>query len=286
MKLIEIDHLTEYRFDQIVQLKPHQLILRPRDGFDQRVKASTLTISPNAALHWQRDASDNNVTIASFDQPTSRLKIHSHLIVEQYRAQTLTLDQLINKAQYSDLPIADSAILTPFLATQLEMTQFPPELACSLPVDAAPQERFLALEHLCQTIKTCFSYQIREAPGTQSAVETMALQTGSCRDFAWFMMELVRSQGYAARFLSGYFLHQNFKPDNGATHAWLEVWLPGFGWLGFDPTVGRPVGPEHIAVASSMSPQAIPPIAGSFTGPPGTQSELIVNVQVRSVSSS
>jgi transglutaminase-like putative cysteine protease len=99
--------------------------------------------------------------------------------------------------------------------------------------------------------------------------ETLALGTGSCRDWAFLFMEAARHFGLAARFASGYLNTPPSSANYGATHAWAEVFLPGVGWKGFDPTTGLVVGTDHIAVAVARLPESVPPIEGSFIGPPG-----------------
>jgi transglutaminase-like putative cysteine protease len=113
------------------------------------------------------------------------------------------------------------------------------------------------------------SYQVREEPGVQSPTKTLSRGCGSCRDFACLFMEASRRLGLASRFVSGYLHAQPSTVDFGATHAWAEVFLPGAGWKGFDPTIGEIVGTNHIAVAVAMLPESVPPVAGSFVGPPG-----------------
>ena len=118
---------------------------------------------------------------------------------------------------------------------------------------------------------------MREEPGVQSAIKTLACGTGSCRDFAFLFMEAMRCLGLAARFVSGY-LYAPLIAEIGSTHAWAEVYLPGAGWKGFDPTIGKIVGSDHIAVAVARLPEAVPPIAGSFAG--SADSSLNVGVWV------
>jgi transglutaminase-like putative cysteine protease len=125
------------------------------------------------------------------------------------------------------------------------------------------------LQRLSAHIHQTLSYRLREEPGVQIAAETLSYGTGSCRDFAYLLMEAARYLGLASRFVSGY-LHAPPSPVNfGATHAWAEVYLPGAGWKGFDPTIGEIVGTNHIAVAVARLPESVPPIAGSFVGIPG-----------------
>jgi transglutaminase-like putative cysteine protease len=122
--------------------------------------------------------------------------------------------------------------------------------------------------NLCIGINQSLTYKIREEPGVQSASETLQKGTGSCRDFANLFMEAARLLGLASRFVSGY-LHAPASSQNyGATHAWAEVYLPGAGWKGFDPTIGEVVGSKHIAVAVARLPESVSPVTGAFFGPP------------------
>jgi transglutaminase-like putative cysteine protease len=122
------------------------------------------------------------------------------------------------------------------------------------------------LERLCRAIYTTFSYTVRDEPGVQSAIQTFEFNSGSCRDFSLVLIEAARCLGFAARFVSGY-LHSPPSSQNfGATHAWVEVYLPGAGWKGFDPTVGALASADNIAVAVSAYPDSIPPIEGVFSG--------------------
>jgi transglutaminase-like putative cysteine protease len=130
-------------------------------------------------------------------------------------------------------------------------------------------QTFVLLQRLCVGIHQSLQYQAREEPGVQSLIETLQRGTGSCRDFASLFMEAARSLGLAARFVSGYLNVPATNANYGATHAWAEVYLPGAGWKGFDPTIGEMVGTKHIAVAVTTLPESVPPVAGSFFGPPG-----------------
>lgn len=277
MTLIEIDHHTQYHFSDPVELAPHRLVLRPRDGFDLLIQSSLLSIEPTPDIYWHRDAFDNSIAMVVFHQKTEKLSIRSRLRIEQYRSQTLSLDNLVpvgGPSQHSD-----NSFFAIFLEHHLTATELPPSLRLQQDVkDGA--KAFLAISQLTETIKASFNYEARENPGIHSAQQTLSLGYGSCRDFAWLMIEIVRCFGYPARFVSGYFMNRQFQPEEGATHAWLEVYLPQFGWLGFDPTVGRPVGPEHIAVAAAPSAEPVSPITGSFKGAADTVADMRVSVLV------
>ena len=115
-------------------------------------------------------------------------------------------------------------------------------------------------------IYTSMSYTVREEPGVQSVKETLSLRSGSCRDFAYLFIEAVKCLGLASRFVSGYLYAPLMSNQIGSTHAWAEVYIPGGGWKGFDPTIGDIVGKDHIPVAVSRLAESVPPISGSFSG--------------------
>jgi len=125
-------------------------------------------------------------------------------------------------------------------------------------------ETYLLLEWINKAIATGFIYQQREEPGVQAPATTLTSRAGSCRDFATLFIEACRYLGLAARFVSGYLCSPTLPQDQGSTHAWSEVYLPGAGWKGFDSTSGQVVGNHHIAVAVSRHPESVPPVSGSF----------------------
>ncbi|MGF1529649.1 MAG: transglutaminase family protein [Candidatus Competibacterales bacterium] len=130
------------------------------------------------------------------------------------------------------------------------------------------------LQRLSRQIQQSLRYQIREAPGVQTATETLNFGSGSCRDFANLFIEVARQLGLAARFVSGYLNAPPSTVNYGATHAWAEVYLPGAGWKGFDPTLGELVGSQHIPVAVARLPESVPPVAGGFYGFPGASLDV------------
>lgn len=271
MRRLKIVHQTYYNFAGTVQLAPHRLLLRPREGHELHIESSTLETQPAATLHWLRDAYDNSVAIADFDTQTSQLAIVSEVIVQHYDEMPL------------DFLVADHAVHYPFTYEADTYAILQPYLQLQIPGDSgalrAWVERFwrpgeavqtyALLERLYLGINQTLTYQMREEPGVQTAAETLWRGTGSCRDFANLFMEAARLLGLAARFVSGY-LHAPTSGWNfGATHAWAEVYLPGAGWKGFDPTIGEVVGNKHIAVAVARLPESVSPVAGSYFGAPG-----------------
>ena len=276
MQRYKILHRTYYNFSGSVELGPHSLLLRPREGHELRIESSSLKITPKANLRWHRDAEDNSVAIATFTTPAKQLVIESEVFIQQYNLAPL--DFLL--ADYAtEFPFAytpdDRALLAPYLDIGDNRPQGP--LATWIANLCPPGERiqtYAILERLCRQIQQTMSYRIREEPGVQPAAETLSFVAGSCRDFANLFMMAARYLGLAARFVSGY-LHAPPATGNfGATHAWTEVYLPGAGWKGFDPTIGEIAGRDHIAVAVARRPESVPPVAGSFIGPPGANLDV------------
>lgn len=280
MQRYKILHRTYYSFSDEVRLEPHALRLRPREGHELRIESSILEITPPATLRWYRDAEDNSVAIATFDLPTSQLAIKSETIIQQYNEAPL------------DFIVADNAIDYPFSYTEADKIILSPYLNCSMnPVlvawlenlwhDGERIQTYALLQRLCVNIHQTLKYQLREEPGVQDATETLSLGTGSCRDYATLFMEATRCLGLASRFVSGYLNSPPSTLNFGATHAWTEVYLPGAGWKGFDPTIGEIVGTDHIAVAVGRLPESVPPISGSFIGKP--EATLSVGVWVTAI---
>ena len=271
MQRYKILHRTYYNFSAAVWLQPHTLRLRPREGHELRIESSTLEITPAATLRWHHDVEDNSVATATFDAPANQLLIESDVIIQQYNQAPL--DFLV--ADYAvDYPFAyipeDKVVLSAYMNLAGYTIQDPlTEWVAKLWQSGERIQTFALLQRLCVHIHQTLAYQLREEPGVQTAVETLSYGTGSCRDFAYLFVEAARRLGLAARFVSGY-LHAPLSMANyGATHAWAEVYLPGAGWKGFDPTIGEIVGINHFAVAVARSPESVPPIAGSFVGLPG-----------------
>jgi transglutaminase-like putative cysteine protease len=281
MRRLEIIHRTYYNFFGLVRLAPHRLLLRPREGHELRILSARLDTWPPAHIRWHRDAFDNAVAIASFDTPTMRLEIASQIVIEHY--DEAPLDFLVDDTAVSYPFCYDGdtgAAMQPYLRGPDPPGQH--ALGAWLADLWQPGERvetYVLLARLCSAIQKGFTYEAREQPGVQGSAETITRGIGSCRDFATLFMEAVRFWGLAARFVSGYLDAPWSDGRSGASHAWTEVYLPGAGWKGFDPTTGEITGSRHIAVAVARRPDAVSPVTGSFFGPPGA--ELAVGVWVR-----
>ena len=281
MRRLDISHITEYRFAAPVSLLPHRLLLRPRENHNVRIESSLLEISPAHTLQWKRDVLDNSVAVASFFEPADRLRIASHVVIQH------------DEDNPFDFLVDDYAVIHPFdyaLEDQADLAAFRQAV---YPADRVAVERWLGrlglqrpmqtfalLDQINREIAGRFSYELREEPGVQPPAQTLARNSGSCRDFAALFLEACRHLGLASRFVSGYLFTWDADTDNASTHAWAEVYLPGAGWKGFDPTGGEVTGNRHIAVAVARHPEAVPPVAGSYIGPPGQHPSLMVAVSV------
>ena len=284
MQQLKVSHLTEYTYAEAVTLGPHRLLLRPREGHDIRILSSRLEISPAYKIHWHRDVYNNSVADVSFLEPAARLAIYSEVILEHYDDAPL------------DFLVADYALNYPFEYRAREEADLSPYQQPNYPDDQfmlqewlqrsgmaqGPVETYVLLDRLNRWIAANLAYRMREEPGVQSPSLTLNSGSGSCRDYAALFMELCRQLGLACRFVSGYLHTPDTESGHGHTHAWAEVYLPGPGWKGFDPTAGELTARKHIPVAVARHPEWVPPVSGSFTGTtqiPG----LTVKVQVAPV---
>ncbi|QQZ27331.1 transglutaminase family protein [Thiothrix subterranea] len=282
MQRYKILHRTYYNFPGMVRLEPHTLRLRPREGYELRIESSNLNITPAATLRWHRDVEDNSVAIATFKTPTTQLVIESTIIIQQYNEAPLDflVADYATYYPFTYLP-DDQAVLAPYRQAGDPPSALLEKWVASLWQPGEKIQTYSLLKRLAERIQQTLKYQLREEPGVQSVNDTLTRGTGSCRDSAYLFMETARRLGFAARFVSGY-LHAQLAPtDFGATHAWAEIFLPGAGWKGFDPTVGTIVGTDHIAVAVARQPESVPPVAGAFIGPAGAT--LTVGVWVTEI---
>ncbi len=283
MQRFKIVHQTYYNFSGEVTLGPHELRLRPRGDHEIRIESSKLEIRPKATLKWHRDVEGNSVATASFKSPARQLAVESEVIVQQFNDAPLDFLVAPEAVHY---PFAydpdDTLLLAPYMAQPGRMAgQRLAGFLANLWQPGQPIQTYGLLERINLRIHADLKYQIREEPGVQNPEETLRRGTGSCRDFATLFMEASRSLGLASRFVSGYLRAEPSSVNYGSTHAWSEVYIPGAGWKGFDPTTGTIAGMDHFAVAVARLPESVPPISGSFVGPPG--SSLDVGVWVTPV---
>ena len=268
MKKIKILHRTYYNFSHPVELGTHYLRLRPREGYELRIESSTLSLSPDPTISWQSDVEDNSIAKAEFQAPATQLTIESEIVVQQYNENPFDFLMENYAVQF---PFAyreeDWKIVSPYTYRNSGNTTSSVASWASDVWDGNEQIQTISLLlRIADRIRNDIQYGIREDPGVQYPAKTLSCGSGSCRDFAALFMEVVRGFGLATRFVSGYLVSEPSSLNYGATHAWAEVYLPGAGWKGFDPTLGVITGTDHIPVAVSRLPDAVPPVAGSFIG--------------------
>jgi transglutaminase-like putative cysteine protease len=279
---LSISHRTRYEYDREVQFLPHLLYLRPRENPLLQVERFTFTFQPGARVQWMRDDFDNLPASVQFSTNAATLEICSECTV------TTTDTPPFN------FLVRDYARTVPFTYEPLHRFNLsiylnPPEDAVLSPLrrwlaehfTGRPQETVAWLFALNQAICRSLTYQRRDEPGIQTALATIALGGGSCRDFAALLVECARVLGIAARFVSGYM----FDPTTngaaaGAMHAWAEVFLPGAGWIGLDPTHGLFCQNAYVPVAHAVVAESVNPIQGSFFSAVPATARLTSDVRV------
>ena len=271
MSVLTIHHQTIYRYRTPMAFGPHRLMLRPRESHALRLYQHELAITPAAVVTWAHDVAGNSVATASFSEPSDTLTIDS--------AATLSID--VDRWPVFD--IAASAQRFPFLLSEDEMTDLG-ALRLQAYLDSAGRVRewaqsFVAgagtdtlslLKDISAGVAAQIAYETREDEGAQSPDETLARRSGSCRDFAVLFVDAVRSLGFGARIVSGYLydpdLDMRGSTGAGSTHAWAEVYVPGAGWITFDPTNRSVGGFNLIPVAMARHISQTMPVSGSFSG--------------------
>ena len=289
MTILRVTHRSEYRYRQAVVLGPHRLMCRPRDNHDLRLLDTELAITPQPSeLRWMHDVFGNSVAVAAFSDPAAELKFESTFRAEHFPLpeQTLVIDDYA-----ATLPLSYSASDDVDLGSSKARHYPDPEHKLDAWVKSLLEKTqgngtLDVLTAMIGAIKSEFTYERREEVGVQAPVETLELKAGSCRDFAVFMMDAVRFLGLAAQFVSGY-LYDEALIDaggglvgGGATHAWIQVYLPGPGWVEFDPTNALMGGRNLIRVAVAREAAQAAPLVGSFTGAADDFLALNVTVEV------
>jgi transglutaminase-like putative cysteine protease len=284
---LKVNHRTTYRYDAPVNLGPHRLMLRPRESRDLRLASFELTITPAAEVTWAQDVFGNAVATATFGGAADTLVVSSvarlELAAVPWPVFAMAASAVSYPFRYSDDEWSDLGALT--------IQQYPDPAGRLRAwaqgfVHGPPTDTLALLKDLNAGISAWISYQSREDEGTQSPIETLDRGWGSCRDLAVLLAEAARALGFGARIVSGY-LHN---PDGdgigsagaGSTHAWTEVYVPGAGWIAFDPTNRGVGGFNLIPVAAARHIAQTTPVSGSFDGLTGTFLGMSVEVSVTS----
>ncbi len=289
MPVFSVKHVTTYSYAVPVRLGEHKMMLRPRDSNDQQLLEASLAIDPHPKrLRWIHDVFDNCVAIADFDGVTRKLTVESNITLAH------------NPFEGAEFLLDDRARFYPFAYDGEEMPDLARSIERHFPDPSGELDRwvrrFLHQGQLTETgkllmtlnyaIKESLSYERRLEKGTQSPLQTLARRNGSCRDFATLMMEAARALGFAARFVSGYI----YVPDRdkgetylggGSTHAWCQIYLPGSGWVEFDPTNGIVGNRDLIRIAVAREAHQAIPLHGSYYGDPADGGGMEVSVHVR-----
>ncbi|MEZ5326222.1 MAG: transglutaminase family protein [Verrucomicrobiales bacterium] len=275
---IHLTHETIYTYGTVVKFLPHRLVLRPREGHLIRLNTMNLTATPAPEIVLYRDMLDNAIATATFQESASELRILSEFRVSVPPESPEDYDPIF-VTHPADIAGIEQMVAVPYLQYIYphEVTSLRDWFAGA---GLAPRAGEFAplFDNMAALIHRVIKYTRREAMGVQSPTETLALSTGSCRDMAVLMMETSRALGYPARFVSGYLETSNSMVGRGSTHGWTEVYLPDHGWVGYDPSIGKRVGPRHIAVGVSHHPRGVMPVSGGYVGPGGVSSSLIVRI--------
>ena len=268
---LTVRHVTVYRYSEPVGLGEHRMMFRPRESHDLRLLKASLDIIPTPTrLRWLHDVFDNSIAVATFEGLTSELRFDSSVTLEHV------------ETTLPDYPLEEYAQTYPFSYADDELPNLARALVHHYPSDQVERwvgqfldpsgrtEPMSLLRSITLAIKNEFLYIRRSEKGIQSPNETLQSRRGSCRDFAVLMMEATRSLGLAARFVSGYIFVPNIDAGGvvggGATHAWMQAYLPGAGWVDFDPTNSL-IGNRHlIRVAVAWDPKLVLPLWGTFVG--------------------
>jgi transglutaminase-like putative cysteine protease len=269
MTIVSIRHLTRYRYRNRVGFGEHRMMLRPLEAFDQRLIAYDLAISPEpSSLHHLHDLTDATVAVARFDARADELRVESRIRLEHtvHGALDLATDAAIDAGGY-----AYDADEAPALEASVRL-RHPGEAETWARRFLRPVGRTslaTLLSDMTHAVRGGFTYEIRPVGPPQTPTVTLERGRGSCRDFAFLMMEGARSLGLAARFVSGYVYSGSPKAagdSHGHTHAWVRVYLPGCGWTDFDPTNGIVGNAGLIRVATAPDAHMASPLHGAWRG--------------------
>ncbi|MET0651359.1 MAG: transglutaminase family protein [Hyphomicrobiaceae bacterium] len=289
MARIKVKHVTEYTYRNPVGLLRHRLMVRPDDSHDLKLHGAELKVEPQpASVRWKHDAFDNSICFLEWPQAlaTDRLRIVSALDITHH-PDGPPLPKYSVDAVAKQFPFSYAQDEIPELARLAERQMPDPERkvdawARRTVAEAGSTNTLDVLEAMTRAIQQDFRYGARHEEGTQSAAQTVELGTGTCRDFAVLMMEALRSFGLATRFVTGYLYDDTSGTTRGggSTHAWCDVYLPGAGWVEYDPTNGLIAGANLIRVGVTREASQALPISGGFVGNAGDSIGMHVDVSV------
>jgi transglutaminase-like putative cysteine protease len=284
--LVTLKHSTTYSYAQPVALGEHRMMVRPRESFDQRLVDASLEVVPEPSeLRWLQDVFGNAVALAKFSGRTRELRIVSKVVVQH---APLAADEIHVERYARRYPFTYSSEDMPDLLRSIERGHHDPDRridhwARTFIHAGETTDTLDMLRRMTEHIHDEFTYLARYEKGTQSPMETLARQQGTCRDFAVLMIEAARALGLAARFVSGYLYNPAKRQPmvgGGNTHAWVRIFLPGSGWVEFDPTNGIVGNSGLVRVAVARDPLQASPVSGTWRGFPSDSLGMRVGVDV------
>lgn len=272
MSTFHIHHKTRYAYNRPVAFGDHRLMIRPRDSHDMRILNSSLTVTPSAHVRWAFDTFGNSVALLAFHEEDDELVIVSELELKRYGFDDpiLHIERHVEPFPFH-YDVEDNIDLAPLLPMLFPQNRSEIERWIRTVMPEAPSNCLQVLDLLGATIHERFIYRRRADYGVQSPAETIASASGTCRDFALLFMEAARILGFAARFVTGYLYDPGADETNGntvsgggATHAWADIFVPGAGWIAFDPTNRIIAGRNLIRVATTRTPAQAVPVCGTY----------------------
>lgn len=285
--IYDIEHSTEYRFHQPVALGLHRLTFRPRDGHDMRVLATQLDVTPKPQrIDLVHDVYGNSMALIQPGTQADALRIVSRFAVDHLGADGFGLptasESMWMPPAYS---AAERLALTPFLVPSFAdpghvLREWAQPFADQGTADGGPR-RTIAL--MTEALRNGLTYTRRDAEGVQTPQQTLALGSGACRDYATLMIDALRHIGIAARFVSGYLYSpaEAAFDGGGATHAWVQIYLPDCGWFAVDPTNNLIGGKDLIRIAVAREAAEVAPLTGEWFGHSGDFAGMTVQVTVK-----
>jgi uncharacterized protein (DUF2126 family)/transglutaminase-like putative cysteine protease len=274
---VALSHVTHYRYAKPVSLGPHVVRLRPAAHCRTPILSYSFKITPeDHFINWQQDPQGNFQARLVFPEKTDELKVEVELTADM---STINPFDFFLEDSAKEFPFTYDAIMAHELKPYLELEALGPRLRSLLA--KIPRTKRNTIDFMVDVnglVNNEVAYTVRLEPGVQSCEETLGLKSGSCRDSAWLLVQVLRQLGLAARFVSGYLIQltADEKPTNGGPsgpeadftdlHAWTEVYLPGAGWVGLDPTSGLLAGEGHIPLAATSDPVTAAAISGSIIG--------------------
>lgn len=287
MTILRVRHITSYAYKRPVGFGEHRVLFRPRDSYDQRLLSAAIEVTPTpSTLHWIHDVFGNCVAIANFQSKADELRFETNIVLDH---NLDTAPRFKTNRRAKTWPLQYDSEILPDLEPSMRR-HYPDEgdevatwaKKFTNPAGATDTGHLLAT--MTMAIRESFTYSRRTNPGTQAPQVTMITKTGTCRDFALLMMEACRSLGFAARFVTGYIYvpsrDGSLNRGGGATHAWCQVFVPGAGWVEFDPTNGIVGNRDLIRVGVARDPRQAIPLSGTYAGKKDDPLGMTVQVNV------